>query len=64
LPDEEYIAVPAAAKQSGLGERQIQRLLREGTIPGNKPGRDWQVQLSAVMTYLREGRRSGRKPGP
>jgi len=64
LPDEEYITVTAAAKQSGLSERQIQRLLREGTIPGNKPGRDWQVQLSAVMAYRREGRRPGRKPKP
>jgi len=64
LPDEEYITVAAAAKQSGLSERQIQRLLREGIIPGNKPSRDWQVQLSAVMAYRRERRRPGRKPKP
>ncbi len=64
MPDEEFITVAVAAKQSGLSERQIQRLLREGTIPGNKPGRDWLVQLSAVMAYRRDARRPGRKPKP
>jgi excisionase family DNA binding protein len=62
LPDEEYITVVAASKQSGLSTRQIQRLLRDGTIPGIKPGHDWLVKLSAVMGYRREGRRPGRKP--
>jgi len=61
---EKYSTVAAAAKHSGLSERHIERLLHEGTIPGNKLGRDWQVRLSAVMAYRREGRRPGRKPKP
>jgi excisionase family DNA binding protein len=36
-------------------------LLREGRIPGIKPGHDWLVKPSAVMEYLRQERKPGRK---
>jgi len=61
LPDEEYITVAQASKLSGLSASQIARLLRQGEIKGIKPGHDWLVKPSAVMEYLREGRRPGRK---
>jgi excisionase family DNA binding protein len=62
LADEEYITVAQAARLAGLTTRHITRLLQRGTIPGVKPGRDWLVKPSAVMTYLEQERRPGRKP--
>jgi excisionase family DNA binding protein len=63
LPDDEYITVAQASRLSGLSTRQIQSLLKRGVIPGIKPGHDWLVKPSAVMEYLRQERRPGRKPG-
>lgn len=62
MPDEEYITAAAAARLSGLSIRQIQWLLQNGVIEGTKPGRDWLVKPSAVMAYLRQERKPGRKP--
>jgi excisionase family DNA binding protein len=62
LTDEEYITVAQAALQARLTPRHIRWLLNRGIIPGIKPGRDWLVKPSAVMEYLREQRRPGRKP--
>jgi excisionase family DNA binding protein len=61
MPDEGYITVAQAAQLSGLTMRHISRLLRDGTIPGIKPGHDWLVKPSALMEYLRQERRPGRK---
>jgi excisionase family DNA binding protein len=61
LPNEEYITVAEASRLSGLSRRQIQWLLKKGDIEGTKPGRDWLVRPSAVMAYLRQERRPGRK---
>jgi excisionase family DNA binding protein len=63
LPDEEYITVAAASKRSGLSMRHIARLLREGKIEGIKPGHDWLVRPAAVMEYLRQERKPGRRKG-
>jgi len=62
LPDEEYITVAQAARQSGLSASHLRALLHNGTIPGIKPGHDWLVKPSAVMAYLRQERKPGRKP--
>ena len=62
MPDDEYITVAQAAKQAGLSARHIRWLLQRGHIPGIKPGHDWLVKPSAVMEYLRQERRPGRKP--
>ena len=62
MPDEEYITVAQAAQLSGLTARHIQRLLKGGVIQGYRPGRDWLVRPSAVMAYLRQERKPGRKP--
>lgn len=61
MPDEDYITVSQAAKLSGLSPSQIARLLRQGEIRGIKPGHDWLLTASAVMEYLKLGRRPGRK---
>ena len=62
MPDDEYITVVQAARLSGLSPRQLQWLLKQGTIAGIKPGHDWLVRPSAVMTYLAARRRPGRPP--
>jgi excisionase family DNA binding protein len=62
MPDEEYITVTQAAKLSGLSTGHIGRLLRDGIIPGTKPGHDWLVKPSAVMEYLRQYRKPGPRP--
>jgi excisionase family DNA binding protein len=61
MPDEEYITVAEASRLSGLSMRQIARLLRDGIIQGVKPGHDWLVKPSAVMEYLQQERKPGRK---
>jgi excisionase family DNA binding protein len=61
LPDEEYITVAQASKLSGLSTRQIQWLLKNRVIEGIKPGHDWLLKPSAVMEYLRQERKPGRK---
>ena len=61
MADEEYITVAEAAKRSGLSMRHISRLLRDGTIRGIKPGHDWLLHPSAVMEYLQQERKPGRK---
>ena len=61
MPDEEYITVAEASKRAGLSMRHLARLLRDGTIEGIKPGHDWLVKPSAVMEYLRQERKPGRK---
>jgi len=61
LPDEEYITVAEASKRSGLSMRHIARLLKQGAIEGIKPGHDWLVKPAALMEYLRQERRPGRR---
>lgn len=60
MPDDDYITVAQASRLSGLSSRQLQWLLKQGAIDGIKPGHDWLVRPSAVMTYLRQRRRPGR----
>lgn len=61
MPDEEYITVTRASELSGLSARQIRSLLKVRIIEGIKPGHDWLVRPSAVMDYLRQDRKPGRK---
>jgi excisionase family DNA binding protein len=63
VPDEEYITVAQASQLSGLSTGHLAHLLREGTIPGIRPGHDWLVKPSAVMAYLKQARKPGPRPG-
>ena len=60
MPEDEYVTVAQAARLCGLSRRHLQWLLQQGTIPGIKPGHDWLVRPSAVMTYLKDRRPPGR----
>ena len=62
MPDEEFLTVAQAARQFGISTRHLSRLLNQRVIPGIKPGHDWLVKPSAVMEYLRQERKPGRKP--
>lgn len=64
VPDEEYVTVAQAARLSGLTPRHIARLLQNGVIEGIKPGHDWLLRPSAVMQYLKQERKPGRRPKP
>ena len=61
MANEKYITVGQASKLSGLSARQIQWLLRNEVIEGTKPGHDWLLKPSAVMEYVRQEHRPGRK---
>ncbi len=54
---EQWIPLAEAARQSGYSVSLLQRLVREGTIEGWKPGRNWLTTLEAVMAYKRTTRR-------
>jgi excisionase family DNA binding protein len=49
--DKQWITVAEAAEKSGYSVRTLQRLLQDGVIEGQKPGRDWFTTLDAVMEY-------------
>lgn len=61
MPDEEYITVAEASRRSGLSAGHIARLLRRGELKGIKPGHDWLIKPTAVMAYLKQDRKPGRK---
>jgi len=54
------ISLAEAARLSGLSRSHLRKLVSEGTIPGEKIGRDWLTTAEAVQEYLK----LGVKPGP
>jgi excisionase family DNA binding protein len=59
---EKYISVRAAAKQLGIHEESLRRLLRMGSPPGEKVGGQWfiskeQLALFAATYDARTGKR-------
>ena len=54
--DKQWITVAEAAEKSGYSVRTLQRLLQDGVIEGQKPGRDWFTTLDAVMAYKRKAK--------
>ena len=64
MPDEEYITVARAAEIAGLTPRHVRWLLAQGIVQGIKPGHDWLLKQSALMDYLKQERKPGRKKQP
>lgn len=59
---EGYITVTAAARQLGIHEESLRRLLRMGSLPGEKIGGQWfitkeQLALFAATYNARTGKR-------
>lgn len=55
------ISLAEAARISGLSPSHLRKLVSEGTIPGEKIGRDWLTTAEAVQEYQRLGIKPGRK---
>ena len=49
------------AEELHVSTREVQRLLRQGTLPGIKVGRRWRVAPAALDRYIEEG--GNRGPG-
>lgn len=49
-----------AAVESGLSPGTLRVLLNKGRLAGQKRGRDWQVSLAALYTYLESRAPAGR----
>jgi excisionase family DNA binding protein len=54
------ISLAEAARISGLSPSHLRKLVSEGSVPGEKIGRDWLTTAEAVQEYLKRGN----KPGP
>ena len=59
---ENYVNVPEAARQLSIHEESLRRLLRLGTLPGEKIGGQWfidkeQLALFAATYDAKTGRR-------
>lgn len=57
-----YLTIPEAAKQLGIHEESLRRLLRMGNIPGEKLGKQWfidkeQLALFAATYDAKTGKR-------
>ena len=55
-----YITTSEAAEIIGCVDSRVRQLLREGTIAGERVGRDWLVDRRSAEKY----RDKERKPGP
>ena len=63
MPDEEYITVAQACRAfRAVHDARFAGYCETGVVQGIKPGHDWLVKPSAVMEYLRQERKPGRKP--
>jgi uncharacterized protein YuzE len=54
------LTLEQAAKVSGLAESTLRVQLNKGRLKGEKRGRDWIVQRSALVSYLESRAPSGR----
>lgn len=63
--NDDWITVSQAAVLSGYNEEHIRRLLRDGSIGGQKFGIVWQVKRSSLLTYLTKAQSSeDKRHGP
>ena len=57
---ETMLTLSEAASESGLSAGTLRVLLHNGRLPGEKRGRDWQVSLSDLYSYLESRAPAGR----
>ena len=59
LTDEEKLSRPFDAKEAAeylrLSEKTTLKLLREGTLPAVKMGRQWRISRRAIEEYVASG---------
>ena len=59
MPD--YLTVLEAADLSGYNAEYIRQLIRSGSLPADKRGRDWWIDRKAFDAYLKVARKSKNK---
>jgi len=59
-PPTTMLTLSEAASESGLSAGTLRVLLNNGRLVGEKRGRDWQVSLSDLYTYLESRAPAGR----
>lgn len=57
---DKYVTTAQAAEIIGCVDSRVRQLLREGTIAGERVGRDWLVLRKSAEMYAK----TERKPGP
>lgn len=57
----DLISLTEASNISGLSSAHLRRLVGEKTISGDKIGRNWVTSKQAVLEYIKQERRPGRK---
>lgn len=57
-----YCTVADAAKQAGVVESYVRRMLATGTLQGEKVGRAWLVRRESLARFVRIGRGPASKP--
>ena len=61
---EEWITVEEARSLTDYSLKQIYRLLRSGTVKGQKYVTVWRVERASLLAYFRKQKERGQKPGP
>ena len=64
MPEPEFLTVDEVAELLRVSARTVQRLLKEGKLPGVRVGRQWRIPRAELVAYLKaptrasaEGRR-------
>lgn len=64
MREPEFLTVEEVAELLRVSSRTVQRLLKEGKLPGVRVGRQWRIPRAELLAYLRgptrafaEGRR-------
>ena len=52
------LSVSEVAEILKVSNEFVRRLIRQGSIPGRKIGREWRVEESELLKYVRDYRKS------
>jgi excisionase family DNA binding protein len=63
MPDE-WLTTTQAAQLIGYHPEYVRQLVKAGKIEAQKIGRDWLIQRSKLLAYIRKVSKTGAKRGP
>jgi excisionase family DNA binding protein len=61
---QEWVTTSQAAELVGYTQRRVRQLADAGMIEARKFGRDWQIEKSSLLAYMRKTEKKGGKRGP
>jgi excisionase family DNA binding protein len=64
MAKDDWITTKEAAEISGYHVDYIRKLIKRKEIEARKFGRDWQVNQSNLLAYVRKVEKKGAKRGP